>query len=257
MVAFWSEQFNWSPMEIHANLTREFLRRDRQCKRLHKLSYDEVRLRRALMKDRQYQPTDDWFLRSEDTGFKAWSEALPSIPRWKSFDEDLEARGISPPAFHRDHLKWNSSHRKRIARAEAIRKDEIRGKLQGEGFKRELNLSSMLHTDVERRVRESFPVWAKNFFINEPRATLRVLPMKMRDGIDAIYRLFTKGEAHPRGQGRDWGRKRRAKFARSPHTIGNAPTDKASAVIESIGPVDKDVSAGELVRRYQRQGIGY
>lgn len=121
----------WSADEAQQILDKEFKRRNKQCYQIHGMSYDDIRIKRAL-----YQANAVgfrrlghlWIPESEvNSGFSAWSKRVSSVSyRVKAgmLYHDTTADGYAVAMCHAELMK--SVQPKRRERAEYHRKMEMR-----------------------------------------------------------------------------------------------------------------------------------
>jgi hypothetical protein len=228
-IAGLASQYQFSLVEVNEILTREWLRRDKWCRKHHGKPREEVRLERAI---RKRGVVEGAYFRSEDTKFSDWWNETES--RMKHLRSLAEGRRVAEATSNRAPLvKGEAKYRKKAM----IRRLASERRANPSGYAHVQKVSSQLYVPPPVTTASQWAAittWAHQTK-NKVRSLFGMQPVlrgkKLRDKFEVLDALSAAPTEPATTEGGDrWGRK--------PEPDLNTPTR-------------------ELVRRYQRNGISH
>jgi hypothetical protein len=130
-----SKQFGWAPTEMFVILDREFQRRNKSALKIHKMTYNDIRLKRAIAKRGMVVPGMHAFFMAEGNGYVEWEASRTGMPTQLSVRAFLQKyERDAYRAYKRGMAFTPEAYKVRQQRVNARRKQDILGRLDGAKF---------------------------------------------------------------------------------------------------------------------------
>jgi hypothetical protein len=259
--AWLESQFGFSPMEQFRVLDREFHRRNKSALKTHGMTYTEIRIKRKLatrnmeVRDGRMVHRSDVYFPSEDSKYKEWSATAGAAgPTRLSLLAFLAKQGRDQHrAYKRGMAFTPEAYRKRTMRAEARRKMDIIGRLDGAKFMHGVRFAMVdsLAYEVNNRTSASQLKAAGLWFRDVTDRVRRVIGVDVPDRGKAVRERAEREGSVLQGI-KDWFTERK-----TPSDGGPPIPHPADFLISQVLPGPDEVPVRELIRGYQRAGIGH